>query len=390
MLKKSEIIQFRKQFINIDNFINYQWGGYSSKPLSVLDEVCSWQKYEGMLPSSREIHTAVKEMKTAFRKKLAAFTGCREGELALTDHTTNGINLIGWGIRLSPGDRIILTKHEHPANILPWYNLARRFSCEVVFLDALHSDSMLLEQLETVLKAGHCKVISVSHVSRQTGFRLPVRELSAAARSYGVFSLIDGAQSIGNIPVDVREIGCDAYALCGHKWMLGPQGTGALYVRRDAMKKLLPSLIGSKSQMSYDLQGNVEWKPDMDRYEYGTSAVTLFAGWLKAMQLIEELGWDRVFSTIAAKAHSFKHRLRETFGNIVVTPMDQEKSSGIITIRLNKGTGVEFSAYAWERGSIQVSSLEQPDQVRICSHFVNTEDEQEQFFALLHAYLKRS
>jgi L-cysteine/cystine lyase len=379
-----EIEAFRKHFAGMDGFVNYQWGGYSSKPRPVLEETMHWLEFEGRIPAGPEIGAEVQEMVQRTRGRIARHVGASDGEIALTGHTSAGINIVAWGLGLKPGERVVLSRHEHAANVIPWYNLAERTGCSVEFLDAHQEAGATLEDAERLLRRGSCRVLAVSHVSRHTGYRLPVKELSALAHRHGVFVLIDGAQSAGSIPIDVKEIGCDAYSFCGHKWFLGPQGTGALYVAAERMGDVKPSWVGSKSQSSFDWNGHWTPRPDMQRHEFWTTAWALFAGWNKSMEMMESLGYGRIFETISSGVRDFKDGVVRRFGqNALLTPVPWEESSAILAIRLEGLNGRSSTDALWKNDRILVCPLEDPHAVRICSHFINTAAERERFLDAL-------
>ncbi len=176
------------------------------------------------------------------RAKAAAFLGCAVDELLVTRSTSEGMNTVAQGMRLGAGDRVLTTDQEHEGGLACWRYLVERRGA---VLDTIaippdeHDPVAIVRRFEAAIKP-ETKVISVSHVLWTTGTRMPVAEISALARRRGVLAVVDGAQAVGNIPVDVREIGCHAYAATGHKWLLGPKGTGLLYVSADAAGAIKP------------------------------------------------------------------------------------------------------------------------------------------------------
>ena len=176
------------------------------------------------------------------RAKAAAFLGCSAEELLITRSTSEGMNAVAQGVRLDAGDRVLTTDQEHEGGTACWHYLAERRG---VVIDTVaiphdeHDPAAIVRRFEAAIKPA-TKVISVSHVLFTTGSRMPVAELSALARRRGILSVVDGAQAAGQTPVNVKLIGCHAYATTGHKWMLGPKGTGMLYVSADASDAIKP------------------------------------------------------------------------------------------------------------------------------------------------------
>lgn len=386
-LTPKEIDDYREYFRGMDSFSNYQWGGYSSKPVPVLEEVKKWLDYNGSLPADPEIIGNMAIMRENLRSNLAEHLNALTDEITITDHTTIGINIIGWGLNLQKGEAVLLSKGEHPANLIPWYNLKQRNGIVIDFLEVHKRDEDLLTELREKLKKRKYRVISLAHVSRNSGYRLPAKEITSLAHEYGVFVLFDGAQSVGSIPVDVADIGCDAYSFCGHKWLLGPQGTGALYVNGNKTREILPTWVGSKSQETYDLNGNVTWKADMRKHEYGTSAHALYAGWLKSMEMMGELGFERIFKTIENKTQMFKEQLISIDPDLLETPYDATNSSGIVTFNLGGIATREFLTKIWEEEKVLLSPLEDPLLIRACIHFVNSDDEINKLTSYIRDYV---
>ena len=176
------------------------------------------------------------------RNVAAKFLGCDLDEMLVTGSTTAGMNAIAQGLRLRPGDRVLLTDQEHAGGLHCWQYLARHHGVEldvVPIPPGEHRAAVLVDAIARRIN-GHTRVVSVSHVFSSTGLRMPIAEVAALARSRGLMCVVDGAQAAGAIRVNVRELGCHAYATSGHKWLLGPKGTGLLYIAKDAQAAIRP------------------------------------------------------------------------------------------------------------------------------------------------------
>jgi selenocysteine lyase/cysteine desulfurase len=175
------------------------------------------------------------------REQAAAFLGCAADELMITRSTSEGMNTIAQSLRLSAGDRVVMTDQEHEGGTECWNYLAERRGVAVDKAAITpEMDDRAVAAAITAAITPATKVISVSHVLWTTGRRLPVAEIAAMARARGVLCVVDGAQAAGGIPVNVKAIGCHAYATTGHKWMLGPKGLGLLYISADAADAIKP------------------------------------------------------------------------------------------------------------------------------------------------------
>jgi len=176
------------------------------------------------------------------RSVAAKFLGCDLGEIAVTSSTTNGMNAIAQGLRLKPGDRILTTNQEHGGGLLCWKYFEKYYGA-VIDTIKLQPEEHNRENILAKVRSGirnETKLITVSHVFSSNGLRMPIAEISSIAHSKGILCIVDGAQAAGAVRVNVRELGCDAYATSGHKWLMGPKGTGLLYVARNAQSIIRP------------------------------------------------------------------------------------------------------------------------------------------------------
>ena len=164
------------------------------------------------------------------REKLAEFVGIKTSEISLTHNTTEGINIMCWGLPLKAGDEVIITLHEHVGNALPWLNRAKLHG---IVLKPFEPKSTQEENLDLIksLLTPKTKVIAIPHVTCTTGLVFPIKEISAFARGKGIFTAIDGAHGAGTFDLDLHDLGCDLYASSYHKWVLGPNGTGFLLLQ---------------------------------------------------------------------------------------------------------------------------------------------------------------
>jgi selenocysteine lyase/cysteine desulfurase len=189
----------------------------------------------------------------AVRAQAAAFVHCKTEELVLTRSTTDGMNWIAQGLTLGAGDRVLTTDQEHPGGRVCWDYVARRYgvTLDIVAIPAGENDAQAIIDRFAKQITPLTRVLSFSHVLSSTGLRMPVAELSALARSRGCIAVVDGAQAVGGIAVDVKALGCHAYATSGHKWLLAPKGTGLLYLSEELGKAIDPiALQGGRAAYS--------------------------------------------------------------------------------------------------------------------------------------------
>lgn len=166
------------------------------------------------------------------REEVAALLGCHATELLITRSTTDAMNILVSGIRLDAGDRVLLTDQEHEGGTYCWTNLARRRGIIVDTIPIAPEDrdrDAIVARFARAIRP-RTRVVSVSHVISATGYLMPISDIAALARAKDMLCVVDGAQALGQIPVDVKALGCHAYAAPGHKWLMGPKGTGMLYL----------------------------------------------------------------------------------------------------------------------------------------------------------------
>ena len=217
-------------------------GSLGPTPRSIYDEVLkAWADVE-MNPVGKVYGGTVNALAEKTRAGVAGFIGCSADEVLLTRSTTNAMTIAGLGVELARGDRVLTTDVEHEGGSAVWKHLEKRRGIgidRVVIAPEDHDVTHIVARFERAITK-RTKVISVSHVITSTGFRMPVREIVALAKSRNILTIIDGAQAVGNIEVDVKAIGCDAYAAPGHKWLMAPKGTGFLYIRQEASAQIQP------------------------------------------------------------------------------------------------------------------------------------------------------
>jgi selenocysteine lyase/cysteine desulfurase len=170
------------------------------------------------------------------RTHAADLLGCTADEILITRSTTDAVNSVAQGMRLSAGDRVLTSDQEHEGGRAGWHYRARRdgVALDVVPIAPTDHDSDAIVQRFAAAITPSTRILSVSHVITSTGLRMPIPELAMLARRHGIFCIVDGAQAVGQIDVNVKSLGCHAYATAGHKWLMGPKGTGLLYVSREA------------------------------------------------------------------------------------------------------------------------------------------------------------
>ena len=222
--------------------VHMQTGGVGAMPRPVFEAMQLAELDVEADPARATYGPGMSELEKV-RAKAASLVNAEAGNIILTTSATAGMFLIAQGLKLTHGDHVITTDHEHPGGRLGWEWAARRYHIEVDAIPIAPDESdphAIVERFADRILP-RTRVISISHVLFTTGVQLPVAELCALAREHGCWAVIDGAQGPGAMPVDVKALGCHAYASSGHKWLLGPKGTGFLYIS-DEMSGALDAL----------------------------------------------------------------------------------------------------------------------------------------------------
>jgi L-cysteine/cystine lyase len=313
------------------------------------------------------------------RAGVAAVLGGELDEVAITHAATDGMNLGTWSIDWRAGGRAVTTCHEHAGGVGPLYSICDRFGVDLGFAEFSGdaSDDEILDRFDALITP-ETKLVSLSHVLWTTGLVMPVARIAALAHERGALVLVDGAQAAGAIPVNVRDLGADMYAIPAQKWLLGPEGLGALWVRRELMDAVGLSFAGYFSFASYDSRGNRALQPDARRFQvtnYHRPSVLGMAraiGWLTMF-----VGLDFVYRRGAEMAHRAADLLDAIDGVTLLTPRD--RMAGLVSFRIR---GWEPQAAMDElvaRTFCIVRTLPPIDALRISLGFWATEDELERF-----------
>jgi cysteine desulfurase/selenocysteine lyase len=268
----------------------------SQKPAMVIDTVDAFYR-EHNANISRAVHTLGMEATEAFesaRRKLAAFVNVRPDELILTSGTTQAINLVAYSHALptlKSGDVILLTRMEHHANIVPWQLIAGRCGASIRVAEITPAGELDLDALWKQMTP-EVKLLGLTHVSNVLGTVNPVAEICREARKRGIVTLIDGSQAVPHRPVDIAAIGCDFYALTGHK-MLGPTGTGALWARREYLQSMPPFLGGGEMIREVRFEKTTFNDPP-HKFEAGTPNIAGVVGLGAAVDYLQTVGMANI------------------------------------------------------------------------------------------------
>jgi cysteine desulfurase/selenocysteine lyase len=335
------------------------------KPLVYLDNAATTQKPRRVIDAlsrfyerdNSNVHRGLHELSNRAtaqfeeaRERVARYLGAPSAEtIIFTRGTTESINLVAnsWGTRfIGSGDVILLTEMEHHSNIVPWQLLAERVGARIEWVPVIGDEG--LPDMETVREklAQKPKLFAFVHISNSLGTINPAAEWCALARANGVTTLVDAAQSAGQLVVNVQEMGCDFLALSGHK-LCGPTGIGALFGRTDLLEAMPPWQGGGDmiSRVGFD---RTTFKEPPHRFEAGTPDVAGAIGLGVAVDYVDELGRERIFDHDTALAREACERLRSIPGMRLLGP--RQERAGLVSFALEGAHAHDIVSLANEEG----------------------------------------
>lgn len=296
------------------------------------------------------------------RGAVGRFVNAPAADIALTQNATMGINFLANGLDLAAGDEVVSTDNEHGGAISCWRLLAKRRG---IVVKELPLEPVLAGGPEAVVKlfesamTPRTKVVMFSHVTSGLGALMPTRELCALARERGALSIVDGAQAVGQVEVDVQALGCDAYVGSPHKWMMAPKGTGFMFVRHDVQDRVWTTLA------SY------QWDNHQDgafRFmQYGTGSVPVTEGLTAAIRFIEKIGMPRIARWDAGLAKRLRDGLATIPAVRVASPPDPRFAAAITTFRVNGVKAKALQDALWAK-RVRVRAQNDERGVRLSAH----------------------
>lgn len=322
-----------KRVVNDKLLVYLDSGATSQKPKQVLDaERIYYEQHNANV--HRGAHTLGDEathLLDVSREKVARFIGARKEEIIFVRNTTEAINLVSyaWGLdNLHKGDVVVTTMMEHHSDMVPWQEVARRMGARVEVVGITEEGLVDMDDYRQKLKL-RPKMVAFVHVSNALGTINSIAEMTKLAHKAGAVVLIDGAQAVPHMKVDMKEIGCDFYAFSGHK-MLGPMGIGCLWGRKEILEKMSPFLTGGGmiNEVAVDQS---TWTSVPEKFEAGTPNVAGAVGLSGAVAYLEKLGMDSVRAHDKEMVDYGLKVLSEVAGVRILGPRDAKQRSGSVS-----------------------------------------------------------
>lgn len=373
--------ELRNQFPLVRDFIYLNNGSLGPSPMPVINETRKW-----MMQTDEALTYGGWD---ACIGKFAAFTGADEAEIALTNNTTHGINIACWGVPMRKGDEVILTTHEHAGGALPWLNRQRLQGIVIKKFDPAPTAAETLDRIASLITK-KTRVIAVPHILCSQGQVLPVKDICRLGKEKGIYTLIDGAHGPGMMQINLHDMGCDAYASCFHKWMVGPKGLGFLYVRKDFQDTLQPHFVGAGSDdatwnMSIPSPQLNRYHNSAHRYYFGTMNGALYKGAEASVDFINTIGGDKVYERVNELGKYTQDLLLAMPDKIeLLTPTETVSRSGMNGFRLKGVSSEKFYNTAIE-ASIRIRLMPENslNSLRVSTHIYNSTEEIDKLMELI-------
>jgi len=317
MLKDNKILYF-------DN------GATTLKPQKVIDAIVDYYSNYTANAHRGDYKNSLKvdEMYEGVRKKVAYFINAKEGsEIAFTSGTTDSMNLIAFGYFkniLKKDDEVLITESEHASNILPWFILEKELGIKVKYIPLSKKNEVTIENVEKSITE-KTKVISLAHITNVIGDIRPIKEISMLAHKKNIYMVVDAAQSIAHLEVDVQKLDIDFLAFSAHK-IYGPTGVGVLYAKFELLDKLTPKNYGGGMNATFTNDGYIELREIPTRLEAGTPNIAGVIGLGAALDYVSNIGLD----TINEYEHKLKRYLISKLKELDFIEIYNEYNSGSI------------------------------------------------------------
>lgn len=303
------------------------------------------------------------------RNKVAKLINCDAKEVALTDNTTNSMSYIAQGIDLKPGDEIITSNQEHGGGISSWQVREKRNGAVVKIVEIPKPIRSKEEVIDIIVKSftPRTRVLMLSHIISGSGAILPAKEICAEARKRGIFTVLDGAQTTGHIKLDMKDLDCDAYVGCFHKWIGAPAGTGYMFVKPEYSKDIWTTVASYR------------WDNHEDEgfrfTQRGTGNFSMIEGLDAALDFYATLGPERVYERIKFLGDRLREGLRKIRKVKIYSPEDNAMCAGITVYNIDGYTGTKLQDIFWEKARMRPRASGEVFGVRHCTHIFNSPEE---------------
>ena len=322
-----------KKLVYLDNAATTQ------KPIQVIDAISDYYKNNNS-NIHRAVHALAEESTEAFeqtRDKVAEFLNTKDSqEIIFVKGTTEAINLVAnaWGRdNVKEGDIIVTTEYEHHSNIVPWQLLTQDKKAQLKYIDIDDNGELMIDQLDEYLSTGKVKLVAFSHVSNVLGTITPAKEIISKCKNAGVKTLIDGAQAVPHMKVDLTELDCDFYAFSAHK-MLGPTGVGVLWAKKEILEKMIP-YQGGGDMIREVHKYETTWNDLPYKFEAGTPNIADVIGFKTAIEYLQKIGMENIRNHELELTKYALEQMEKVPGITLYGAKEPEKRGGVVSFNFN-------------------------------------------------------
>ncbi|MBI1818161.1 MAG: aminotransferase class V-fold PLP-dependent enzyme [Deltaproteobacteria bacterium] len=369
--------RWRAEFPASEGLIHFNHSGRAPVPLRTTRAVSDFIAEATVVDSAT--YERWQARTTAVRELCARLVGATATEIAFIANTSTGLSLIASGLTWRAGDNVVAVDGDYPSNVYPWWGL-RRFEVETRMV-APRNGRVTVDDIRTLVD-DRTRVVTVSAVDWQTGFRCDLASIGSFCRERRVLFCVDGIQAVGALQIDVARALIDCMAVGGHKWLLAPEGCGFLFVSRRVVEQLQPSLLGWNSVVDPDnhLPYHFDLRPDATRFESGSPPHLGVHALGPSLELLHEVGAAAIEARVIDLTAQLAAGLRQR-GAEIVSPWGARERSGILTFRL----GSDPAGLVDRLDAQGVLCRSRAGGVRLAPHFYNNEHDIARFFAVLDA-----
>ena len=368
----------RKDFPVLSNSVYLNTGGTGPISVKIAKEIQNIYEYaRDYGPDTPKVKSDLENMMEETRSLSANLFNVPISTIAFTRAISEGMNIVAHGMDWVKGDEIIVSSEEHPSGIMPWLNLRDKFGVKVVKVKVSEDKNTFLSELNDLINK-NTKLISLSHVTTDTGHKLPAKEICSLAHENGVAVIFDGAQSAGQFSIDLNDIDCDFYSFTAHKWLLGGWGVAGFYVKPEWIEKLNISWTGAYAGIwDRGLKDDVVYETTAHKFEFGGRQKPLYIAMGLAIDYINSLGINNIEKRVSKLTEQLRAGLLEIPKVTLRSPVDLDFTTGIVTFSLGNIHGDQLSEEMLKRNILGRPSLRHTDisGLRISTAFFNTENE---------------
>jgi len=381
--------KLRKEFMLSDDKVFFNTGTVGVMPRVVVNAVTKHLNYMAAdvadwpyKDDSKERFISGYQDLMYIRTKVGKIINCDPKGIALTDNVTNAMSYIANGLDLNEGDEVITSNQEHPGGRCSWEVREKRDGIVLKQIELPKPIQSPEEVLEIITKSftPKTKVLMLSHIISGSGAILPAKEICAAANARGIFTLLDGAQTVGNIRVDIKEIGCDAYVGCFHKWIGAPTGTGFMYVDPAKMQDVWTTVASAQWNNHED-----------DGYRFtqrGTGNFSILYGLDAALDFYFQVGHERWTDRVKFLGDRLRTGLSQNKKVRFYHPADPSMCAGLSVYNVEGLTGTKLQDGYWEKGRMRPRSMGDVYGVRHSTHIFNSTEEIDKAIAIVNDLAK--